>query len=78
MGPLIAREQGRHKACPYGSGWWMVRTLWGARGQALGLPLRDRLVDGDVHVGGARAGTRPAPTGAVEGDVLLARHNVGE
>ena len=63
------RREGRHKACPYGSGEGIaeaVRVVTG--GQAQGLPLRKRRGDCGGRVGGgARAGTRPAPTGEARG-----------
>ncbi len=39
----------------------MVRTMWGERGQAQGLPLRERLVEGGDHVGGARGQAQGRP-----------------
>ena len=66
----MRRRRGRrHKVGTYGSGAGDCGgCARAARGQAQGLPLRGRRGDCKGRVGGdARAGTRPAPTGAVWG-----------
>ena len=69
-GVLWLGGEGRHKACPYrgfeGEG---EVGAGGGRGQAQGLPLQGRLrgKGKTARVGGTRAGTRPARTGAFEG-----------
>ncbi len=76
---LWVAGEGRHKACPYRYGWGDGdRTVGGGGGQAQGLPLQGRLGGWRSHCGWwARAGTRPAPTGAC-GGILLALHDDGK